>query len=160
MKKIKKLLTVPLLLFCTYVYSQKEQINVLITVDDIITGSFNLSNGYIQIDNDTIELKYEIGRFNIEQKDFNRLQHEDVEKNVNLCFRYFSNCPTQKNSYYTLQVKLKLLFQNYLLIRVFNFESYPGVFGKKEEYGFEYDSPLETVRLPKNGKMKRNPCVK
>jgi len=142
---------------CIKVFSQ-NQLNVLITIDDVITASYNLSDGYIIIKKDTIFLEYEMGRFKIDKNDYERLKQENIKENIFLNFSYSMFCPEQSNYDYSLKLQLDLLLQNYLLIRVYNFSSYPKTFIKENGYGFEYISSLGSETLPKRKKMKRNPC--
>lgn len=134
------------------IFSQ-EKINVLLMVDDVVTGSFNVSDSYLIAQNDTIKLRYEMGRFEFDDK---RLI-ERIEKNidVSLCFKYYSSC---NNVFYNYNIKLKLpfLLQDYLLIKVYNFKNYPNTFSKNTGYDREIISPLGGEALPRKKKKNRN----
>jgi len=146
-------LVAPIKIYC------QHQLNVMVTIDDIITASYNVSDSYLELDNDTIFLNYEMGRFEILEKDFEKLKVKNNQKNTVLNFSYFTNCPKQSIKKYSLKLELNLFLQKYLLIRIYNFSSYPKVFSKDSGYGFEYISPLKSEFLPKRKKIKEmNVC--
>ncbi len=147
-----------LLYFFIYTKAYCQQLNVMVTVDEIITASYNLSGSYLLTENDSINLDYEMGRFKIKEDDLKKLITKDRQEEVFLNFQYFSNCPVQGTQQYKLKLKLDLLLQNFLLIKVYNYSSYPKTFEKSYGYGFEYISLLESKGLPKRKKIKRNPC--
>lgn len=140
------------------IYSQ-HQLNVMVTIDDVITASYNVSDSYLELGNDTIFLDYEMGRFEILDNDFEKLKVKNNQENIVLNFSYFTNCPKQSIKKYSLKLELNLFFQKYLLIKIYNFSSYPKVFSKDSGYGFEYISPLKSEFLPKKKKLKRNECL-
>lgn len=154
--KVKIIWIIYLLFFHT---NAQDKIYSMITVDDIPTASYNLSNCYLKIDNDTINIEYEMGRFSIESKDFERFKKIDDKTEILLSFKYFTNCPEQRKYLYSIPLKRELLSQRFLLLKVYNYESYPNVFVTNHGYGYEYISPLGSLGLPKRKKMKRNPCI-
>lgn len=137
--------------------SCQERLNALVTVDDIITGSYNLSDAYLIVKNDTISLKYEMGRFELTDKEI--LKTVDGHTKVSLNFRYYATCPEPKSYYYNINLESRLLLQEYLLLKIYNFDKYPNVFVRNTGYGFEYTSPVISEGLPKRKKIKRNSCL-
>lgn len=153
---------IKILIFAILVYfkgSSQEKLNALITVDDVITGSFNVYDSYLIIQHDTIDLKYEMGRFELGNNN-NFLKKIDNSTNVNLCFKYYSTCPKQMHYSYNIELKLSLLLQNYLLLKIYNFNNYPNIFSKNDGYGKEFISPLGGEALPRKKKKYRikNSC--
>ena len=138
-------------------FSQQE-LHVLVSIDDITGASYNISNSFLVIGKDTISLKYEVGRFTISEKDIANLKSIDKKEMISLNIEYVTFCPEQKTYKYNLNLDVELLLQEYLILKVYNHESYPGVFSKNESYGFECTSPLKSIGIAKNKKMKRNQC--
>lgn len=144
-----------LFFICGKVFCQ-EKLNVLVTVDEVVTGSYNLSDSYLIINKDTVSLKYEMGRFELANLEILKSVNSHTE--ISLNFRYFTFCPEQKSYYYSIKIESSLLLQDYLLLKIYNFEMYPNVFMKNIGYGFEYISPLASEALPKKKRIKRNKC--
>jgi len=154
--KLKTLISICIFFTYSNVHCQ-EKFNVLVTVDDVITGSFNLTDSFLIIGKDTINLKYEMGRFDIVDKEtlINSFNNHDE---VSLNFRYYSSCPKQKRYNYKINLKVSLLLQEYLLLKIYNFEMYPNIFESNMGYGFEYISPIVSEVLPIKKKIKRKKC--
>jgi hypothetical protein len=151
--KIKILIIV--FFICGKVFSQ-EKLNVLVTVDEVVTGSYNLSDSYLIINRDTLKLKYEMGRFELANTEILKSVNSHTE--IRLNFRHYTSCPEQKSYHYSIKIESSLLLQDYLLLKIYNFEMYPNVFMKNIGYGFEYISPLGSEALPKRKRIKRNKC--
>ncbi len=153
---MKNLMSFCVLLSCLRGVSQ-EKLHILVTVDDIVTGSYNLSDSYLVIEKDTIALKYEMGRFEISNMD--RLKKRGKQSKICLNFRYYATCPHPRSYNYNITLDSSLILQEYLLLKVYNFANYPNVFAKNIGYGYEYISPIGSETLPKNKRIKRNKCI-
>jgi hypothetical protein len=153
--KLKTLISSCIILIYVNVHCQ-EKLNVLVTVDDVITGPYNLTDSYLIIGKDSINLKYEMGRFELVNTEI--LKSFNSNNEVSLNFRYYSSCPKQKSYYYKINLKTSLLLQDYLLLKIYNFEMYPNVFKTNIGYGFEYISPIVSEVLPTKKKIKRKKC--
>jgi len=154
---MKLVLLTFMLIFCNVSLSQ-ERLNVLVSVNNNIAGSFNLSNSFLLVHNDTINLVYKMGRFEINTDDFAKLNKYCKEEDVFLNFNFFESCPYQKTYSFKLKLKLDLLLQEYLFLKVYNFSTFPKAFISKTGYGFEYVSPLRSSVLPKNKKLINHSC--
>ena len=140
-------------------YSQNE-LYTLLTIDDVNVEPSFIADSFIDIDNHRIETKYKVGRFEISSNDYKFLKQMNPDSKVNLSFIFLATCPEQKSLSYNNSIELKLLFQEYLLLRFFNFNNYPNIFIKNTGYGLEIKSPLGASVLPKKAKkISRNKCL-
>jgi len=137
------------------IYSQ-DRLNIVLTVDDVIP--YSLENSNLVLENDTIQLQYKMGRFLVTETDLVKLKSAGKLKEVSLNINYTTFCPVQEHYTYSIYLKSDLLLQDYFLLKIYNYSSYPKVFGKKAGYIFGYESPLGFIGLPSKNKMKRNPC--
>lgn len=139
----------------------QERLNVLITVDDVI--SRNIYDSYLIINNDTIKLEYAIGRFIIAKEDHTTLK-EGSNKNSKLYLKYRAFCPEVKQYDYIIDLNTRMLLLDYFLLKIYNYETYPKAFPKAYlkrwgGYGYAYVSPLGSLGIPNIHKLERNPCM-
>lgn len=99
-----------------------------------------------------------MGRFNISNVDFDKLKKADRSEEVLLVFKYFEICPEQQTYTFKLNLKLDLILQEYLFVRVYDFAAFPNTFLRKTGYGFEYISPVESTIIARKKKYIRNKC--
>lgn len=142
---------------CSY---GQNQLYALLTIDDVNVESTFISNCFIETDSHKIELNYKVGRFEISSSDYIFLNEMSPDKTVSLSFCYSAICPQQKLFLYEKDLEVKLLLQEYLLLRIFNFNNYPNVFKNNIGYGIEIISPFGSSVLPKKTKkIPRNKCL-
>ncbi len=146
-----------MLICCNALFSQ-ERLNALVSVNNNVAGSFNLSNSSLLVNNDTIKLVYKMGRFEIDANDLMKLKNCNKDEEIFLNFSFFETCPSQKTYSFKLKLKLDLLLQEYLFLKVYNFSSFPTAFINKTGYGFEFVSPIGSSVLPKNKKRINHTC--
>lgn len=159
MKYLRNLFSVFLVVLSFNAHAQKN-IYVLLNIDDISIEPTFISNVLLKVDNKDLALKYRMGRLEISDVDYNLLKTFSLGMRVTLCYTYTSTCPTQNLYNYSIEIDLNYLFQDYLILRVFNFKNYPKVFVRNEGYGVEFLSPIGSTLLPKRiKKIRRNPCL-
>jgi hypothetical protein len=139
----------------------QNQIYTLLTIDDINIEPTFISESTLKFDNYNIKLLYKIGRFEIDKNDYKLLKEiasKSNNKEALLSFTMTNYCPKLDNINYNIQLNLSLFLEEYLLLKIYNFESYPNIFMKNTGYGFEYISPIISEVLPRKKKSKKNQC--
>lgn len=98
-------------------------------------------------------VNYKTGRIQIEKDVATKLLKNDK---IYLKFKYHDECISHDGTY-ILNLNSNLLKQEYLYLRVYNFEKYPKILGNSKYFEFEFDSPIGSTRLPtlKNKKLER-----
>lgn len=156
----KHITTITFLLIFGSSISQNRELNALIMIDELPVSTGTLRDVSLSFSNkDKILLYYKIGRFIIKESDFLILTSKKDTTEVTLNLTYEMTCPENKTLEYSSTFNLKHLLQRELILKIYNFEKYPRVFGKKKSYGSELSSPLGAILLPKNRKLKRNKCL-
>jgi hypothetical protein len=132
------------LLFCDSQKGDYHDYDVLISIDnDPIVGIYDMQ---IITKMDTVPASYNLGRLSIEKADQIKITMCDE---IVLRFKSNSNCPTIIDRVYETEIKNVYLIEgSYLWLRIYNFESFPKVFREDVGYGYEYDTPMESSRLP------------
>lgn len=148
MHKFHLILGVLLLLTISSVLSQSVdptnfEVELLMTIDN--DPILDLRETIILIDNQKIKVKYKTGRLILND------EHKKIIMNTNnlvFSFKYFVPCLNIGWRKYNIELKSDLLLQDYLWLRIYNFELDTKLFKNPQGYGFEYDSPIGSSLLP------------
>ncbi|WP_124981825.1 hypothetical protein [Nonlabens xiamenensis] len=134
--------------------SSQEQVDleILIFMDNdptIYLSDFEI----LDEDLNATNVDYKTGRIRIEKHKAMKLLKSEK---LHLKFKYYDPC-LRNDGIYMLNLNSNLLKQEYFYLRIYNFENYPKILGDSRKFGFEYDSPIGSARLPtlKNKKLER-----
>jgi len=140
-----------LLLLSFNSYSQ-HRLDVLMAINNKIVTSTDITQSFLVIQNDTIDLKYEMGRFDISEKNYNILNKKNTE-DIKLIVEYADFDDNYIRKKVQIDLKLEFLLQRYFFLKIYDFSRFPKHFLEKSGYGFEYTSPIQTKNLIKRKKM-------
>lgn len=149
---MKKFFLIILLFLCFDIYSQ-QTLNVLLTINNKTVTSTDIVDASLIIDKDTIGLNYEMGRFELSLEDYKIVKSVANKKDVCLVIEYSDFLDNYVKKEFKICFNVELLLQRYFFLKVYDFTQFPKHFVKKNGYGFEYLSPIETKELIKKKTM-------
>lgn len=134
-------------MYCFKTFSQYiSDLECLIIIDDNIIP--DIREVYLRnASGEDIKLDYKTGRLKLAEKTKNEFCQ--ISQEITLSINYLRSCPDNEQLIYHIKLDSKLLCQDYLVLRIYNFDLYKKGFYTKKGFGYEYESPLKSELLPK-----------
>ena len=149
----------PLINFSGKSAKKDKELNFILFIDDDLVhpNKGSITECFFLHKEDTINIKLFPGKIVLNEKLFNNY---DDSSNIIFNFSYKDICPNSKKYSYQINLKVRYLISEYLILKLYNFSEKENQkkFRPKLGYGYDLISPYFTSFYPRKSKKYTKNC--